>query len=770
MIMVLKKLKFFILFATVLTAVLLLVACGKDATEIKKVEDVEKPKAEVVVGISVDTTNAVLTYELGGRAFDIAGLALVKILDDGTEKLALVTMDMVTVPDMTTRGQKTVTVKYGEFSAEYTITVRELSDLSIDTSGVKTSFEAGEAFSAEGLIVKASFFDIAGTEEIAAGGAGGYTVTAPDMIEPGMKEVTVSYCGVERKYQIAVRKAPALELATLEKEGDKLYVKVEGSLEGYSSPEFGFDLQKLASDDYIRDMRVKSDYTSSDGKFTISAELGNVEQMTEVKDVGYMLHVIINGVPYDVVDIKTEANTVTEFGGVYYRLKSEKYFNDNDSKFVVLRAAANEGLLVPKSLTAQSVTIAVRGEGDDAKLGLVVTGEVSGLTLDGIVIQLREKDDWNNTIALDTTVEIVGDTFTAFAVIPDGDNRIHVGKVLFTRMLVPGYIDEEDPAADKELHDLPIPVKTTEIEFGTGKYTLKQEGLYDAKQLVTILYDTEAIDYTMKAVRLEKKGDRLYYVIEGSFEGSKEGWSPALDMQRTYDYWETFGMPTDATVEFGEGTFTVTQDITDFDFDTDRDRPYITHLTVKGHSGDVANIAGFEDMDVEFEKNGVTYTYKIYSTQIFAPDNLNFYICMRVESESVEYAMKDVRLEQNGGRLYYVIEGSYEGSKNGWAPSIDMERLNYWNRVTMDTPAKIEFGEGTFTITQDITDCAFDVGDTYITHLFVRGASNDVVNISGFNGMDIQFTKNGTGYKYSIYAGDAFNNGNIYVCFKVTTA
>lgn len=72
------------------------------------------------------------------------------------------------------------------------------SDITLDTTAVKKSFKAGEAFDSNGLLVKALMRD-GSMQDIT-----GYSVTAPDMSTPGIKEVYVSYAGMIMSYQIEV--------------------------------------------------------------------------------------------------------------------------------------------------------------------------------------------------------------------------------------------------------------------------------------------------------------------------------------------------------------------------------------------------------------------------------------------------------------------------------------------------------------------------------------------------------------------------------------
>ena len=78
------------------------------------------------------------------------------------------------------------------------------SVVSIALSGnQKTSFEVGDAFTYEGLIVTATYAD----ETSAA--VTGYTVSTPDMSSEGQKEVVVTYQSVNASYNITVSaKAP----------------------------------------------------------------------------------------------------------------------------------------------------------------------------------------------------------------------------------------------------------------------------------------------------------------------------------------------------------------------------------------------------------------------------------------------------------------------------------------------------------------------------------------------------------------------------------
>ena len=128
-----------------------------------------------------------------GDAFLHEGAVVTATYDDASE--AVVTASAAfSIPDMSSAGVKTVTVSYTENAVEkttkYDITVKAPAALeSIALSGeYPTTFNAGDAFSHEGMTVTANFDDETNADVTASA-----TFTGYDMRAAGVQTVTVSY-------------------------------------------------------------------------------------------------------------------------------------------------------------------------------------------------------------------------------------------------------------------------------------------------------------------------------------------------------------------------------------------------------------------------------------------------------------------------------------------------------------------------------------------------------------------------------------------------
>ena len=106
-------------------------------------------------------------------------------------------------PDMTTTGEKTITVSYGGKSTTYTIEVVNPTVTGISLSGTyPTRFNVGDAFSHTGMTVTAEFNDF--SEDEVTDDA---TFTGYNMSVGGVQTVTVSYGGESATYSIIVTPA-----------------------------------------------------------------------------------------------------------------------------------------------------------------------------------------------------------------------------------------------------------------------------------------------------------------------------------------------------------------------------------------------------------------------------------------------------------------------------------------------------------------------------------------------------------------------------------
>lgn len=186
-----KKIRLFGLLMLVLVLCLSLTACKK----------------ATLTGITLNTDNVQKEFAVGDE-FTHDGLVVTANYSDDSSQA--VTDYSVSTPDMTSAGNKTVTVTYQGMTADYQITVSDvtvipdpehvLNSISINTDNVLKTFAIGDTFSYDGLVVTGHFETEPLTEVITKG----YTVSTPDMSTSGDKTVTVTYLGKTATYTINV--------------------------------------------------------------------------------------------------------------------------------------------------------------------------------------------------------------------------------------------------------------------------------------------------------------------------------------------------------------------------------------------------------------------------------------------------------------------------------------------------------------------------------------------------------------------------------------
>ena len=138
-----------------------------------------------ITKIEITALPTKLTYKKDDF-FQSSGLAVKAIYEDGTEKEIL--DYVITYPDMSSAGNKTVTVTYEEKTATFDITVIDISKIEITSLPDKTEYIVGDEFDDTGLIVSAVYTD--GSKEQLPKE---YIVSGFSSKESGEKILTVTY-------------------------------------------------------------------------------------------------------------------------------------------------------------------------------------------------------------------------------------------------------------------------------------------------------------------------------------------------------------------------------------------------------------------------------------------------------------------------------------------------------------------------------------------------------------------------------------------------
>lgn len=171
--------------------------------------------------ITLDTSDAQTTFNVGDT-FNHGNLVVTANYDDGTSDIITSGYD-VSSPNMSTAGQKTVTVSYTEGgvtkTADYTITVNAVTLSSIEVSEPKTSYYVGDTFVKPTVIATFSNGSTSDVTESA-------TFTGYNLSSAGNQTVTVSYTNGTTEtttYSITVT---AVSVTSIEISGYKTTFKV----------------------------------------------------------------------------------------------------------------------------------------------------------------------------------------------------------------------------------------------------------------------------------------------------------------------------------------------------------------------------------------------------------------------------------------------------------------------------------------------------------------------------------------------------------------
>lgn len=230
----------------------------------------EEPERELV-GISIDV-RVVKREFVVGETFNCEGLVITANFnaDPTTESIveySVVDEELfgriananeiagcyVVTPDLSEAGIKTVTVKYENMTAYYTIAVTEpeqeeepertLLYITLNTDGVQKEFYAGDALNHDGLIVTA-VFNTEPTEVV----VDDYSVLAPDMSKEGNPTVTVVYQDRSVGYRITVNALPEEE----RKKREPIIIEEESAEAGTLRYDKSFQARLIQSDDDVK--------------------------------------------------------------------------------------------------------------------------------------------------------------------------------------------------------------------------------------------------------------------------------------------------------------------------------------------------------------------------------------------------------------------------------------------------------------------------------------------------------------------------------------
>lgn len=154
-------------------------------------------------GITLNAEQAKVTY-FTEDAFTAEGVVITATYSDNSTSSIKIGECTVSVPDMKTVGEKTITITYEGFSASYTIQVKDhtLVDVTLTTTGVKTCYMLGEEFSATGIELVGNY----DSGKQAKLNASECTISTPDMTQLGEQTISVTYGEFVKTYSIFIYK------------------------------------------------------------------------------------------------------------------------------------------------------------------------------------------------------------------------------------------------------------------------------------------------------------------------------------------------------------------------------------------------------------------------------------------------------------------------------------------------------------------------------------------------------------------------------------
>ena len=160
----------------------------------------------IVTGIEITTLPTKISYKKGD-VFDDSGLIVKATYDDGTTKE--ITGYTLSSPDMTSAGEKTITVTYQEKTATFAITVYDIVSIKVkEYFGNISSFFIGDENTGQYRYAAKSLTAIYGNGEEETIPYGKFTETPVDTSKEGTYYTTVSYDGKETRNPYTVYGSP----------------------------------------------------------------------------------------------------------------------------------------------------------------------------------------------------------------------------------------------------------------------------------------------------------------------------------------------------------------------------------------------------------------------------------------------------------------------------------------------------------------------------------------------------------------------------------
>lgn len=151
-----------------------------------------------------------------GETFDSTGLIITAYYDNGTSEQ--VTDYTLSNPDMSTYGNKTVTVTFDGKTVDFSILVVDISGIEVKTMPTKTEYPKGDVFDTTGLSILVKYTD--GTSETITTG---FEVSGFDSSSVGEKTITVTYKTHTTTFKVTVYDLSGIRITSFP---SKVYYKI----------------------------------------------------------------------------------------------------------------------------------------------------------------------------------------------------------------------------------------------------------------------------------------------------------------------------------------------------------------------------------------------------------------------------------------------------------------------------------------------------------------------------------------------------------------
>lgn len=332
---------------------------------------------KVVTSIDIDTTNVPKQFEVGDT-FSYTGLVVTANYNDSTSS-TISSGYSVSQPDMTTTGNKNITVTYEGCTDAYTINVKAAKSLtSISLSGQITTFTEGDEFEFGGTVT-AHFNDSTSLDVTSDATFEGFSMTVPG---GQMVAVSYTYKGVTESttYSINVS-AGTLSSISVSGQTTEFLKNHPFEFDGTCTATFENGYQKLVTPTSVSapDMStsgtkdVTVSYTYNEVNVTTTYQITVISNRVVIETTTEKQEVVLGTITYPNDKETISVQTLTTSTGGYTTLEQNS---------LRLGSGSNTGSITVTSTTANitKVVVSAKSYGTDTSVTLTVGGTDNTIT------------------------------------------------------------------------------------------------------------------------------------------------------------------------------------------------------------------------------------------------------------------------------------------------------------------------------------------------------------------------------------------------------